>query len=58
MGNTKVLNLFTKKDLRVIQYDNLADSKCYSHDYQIVPNYKKLLSIFHKTLSLYAHKVV
>lgn len=58
MGNPKVFNLFTKKDLKVIQYDSLADSKYYSHEYQIVPNYKKLLSIFHKTLSLYAHKVV
>ena len=58
MGNPKVFNLFTKKDLKVIQYDSLADSKYYSHEYQIVPNYKKLLNIFHKTLSLYAHKVV
>lgn len=58
MGNPKVFNLFTKRDLKVIQYDNLVNSKYHSHEYQIVPNYKKLLGIFHKTLSLYAHKVV
>ena len=53
MGNPKVFNLFTKKDLKVIQYDSLADSNNYSHEYQIVPNYKKLLRIFNKNYKIF-----
>ena len=58
MGNPKVFNRFSKKDLKIIQFDNLNNSKYHSYEYQIVPNYKKLLGIFRQTLSLYAHKVV
>ncbi len=58
MGNPKVFNHFSKKDLKIIQFDDLNNSKYHSYEYQVVPNYKKLLGIFRKTLSLYAHKVV
>ena len=46
MGNPKIYNLFSKNDLKIIQFDNLDESKFYSHEYQIIPNYKKLLRIF------------
>ena len=58
MGNPKIYNLFSKNDLKIIQFDNLDESKFYSHEYQIIPNYKKLLGIFKKTLSLYAYKII
>ncbi len=58
MGNPKILNRFSKSDLEIIQFDNLDDSKFHSFEYQIIPNYKKLLGIFKKTLSLYTHKII
>jgi len=58
MGNPKILNRFSKNDLKIIQFDNLDDSKSHSFEYQIIPNYKKLLGIFKKTLSLYTHKII
>ena len=50
--------LLIKGIRKIIQFDNLDESKFYSHEYQIIPNYKKLLGIFKKTLSLYAYKII
>lgn len=58
MGNKNIFDLFSVKDLSIIQFENLYDSKVYSHEYQIMPDYLKLLKIFKKTLSLFRHKFV
>ena len=58
MGNNKVFELFNKKDLDIIQWNSLQNSFVFSHEYQIVPNYKRLLTIFRKTLSLHSQKII
>ena len=58
MGNSKLFNLFSRNDLNIIQWDTLNNSQLYSHEYQIIPNYKKLLTIFRKILSSYSQKFV
>ena len=58
MGSSKIFELFSKNDLNIIQWNSLQKSSSFSYEYQIVPNYKRLLTIFRKTLSLYPQKVV
>ena len=58
MGNSKLFNLFSRNDLNIIQWNTLNNSRLYSHEYQIIPNYKKLLTIFRKILSSYSQKFV
>ena len=58
MGNNKVFNLFSRNDLDIIQWNTLNNSHLYSHEYQIIPNYKKLLTIFRSILSLYSQKFI
>ena len=58
MGNSKIFDLFSNKDLNIIQWDDVQRSSNYSYDYQIVPSYKKLLNIFRKKLSYYQYKIV
>lgn len=58
MGNPKTFDLFKKRDLEIIQFDDLYDIKSYSNEFQIVPNYKKLLSIFKRNLFLNSFKII
>lgn len=58
MGNSKIFKLFSNKDLNIIQWNSLQNSSIFSHEYQIIPNYKRLLTILRNTLSLYSKKVV
>ena len=58
MGSNKVFNLFSRNDLDIIQWNTLNNSHLYSHEYQIIPNYKKLLIIFRSILSLYSQKFI
>ena len=58
MGDSKVFNLFSRNDLDIIQWNTLNNSQSFSHEYQIIPNYKKLLTVFRKILSLYPQKFI
>ena len=58
MGDSKVFNLFSRNDLDIIQWNTLNNSQLFSHEYQIIPNYKKLLTIFRRILALYPQKFI
>ena len=58
MGNKKIFSKFTINDLNIIQWNDISNIKKYSHEYQIVPDYKKLLSIFRKELNKNKKKII
>ncbi len=45
MGNPDCFNLFTKEELDIIQWDSLEEEMARSVEYDIVPDYAKLLDI-------------
>ena len=45
MGNPECFNLFTKSELDAIQWDSLEEEMTRSIEYDIVPDYDKLLDI-------------
>ena len=45
MGNPECFSLFTKEELDAIQYDSLEEEMARSVEYDIVPDYDKLLDI-------------
>jgi spermidine/putrescine transport system substrate-binding protein len=45
MGNPECFNLFTKEELDAIQWDSLEEEMARSIEYDIVPDYDKLLDI-------------
>ncbi len=45
MGNPKCFELFTKEELDAIQWDSLEEEMARSAEYDIVPDYDKLLDI-------------
>ncbi|HRX36535.1 MAG TPA: spermidine/putrescine ABC transporter substrate-binding protein, partial [Aestuariivirga sp.] len=45
MGNPDCFNLFTKEELDAIQWDSLAEEMSRCVEYDIVPDYDKLLDI-------------
>jgi spermidine/putrescine transport system substrate-binding protein len=45
MGNPECFNLFTKEELDAIQWDSLEEEMARSVEYDIVPDYDKLLDI-------------
>jgi spermidine/putrescine transport system substrate-binding protein len=45
MGNKACFDLFTKEELEVIQWDSLEEEMARSVEYDIVPDYDKLLDI-------------
>ena len=45
MGNPKCFELFTKEELDAIQWDSLQEEMARSAEYDIVPDYDKLLDI-------------
>jgi spermidine/putrescine transport system substrate-binding protein len=45
MGNKACFDLFTKEELDIIQWDSLAEEMARSVEYDIVPDYDKLLDI-------------
>jgi len=45
MGNPECFNLFTKEELEAIQWDSLEEEMAGSAEYDIVPDYDKLLDI-------------
>ncbi len=45
MGNPDCFNLFTKEDLDAIQWDSLEEEMAGSVEYDIVPDYDKLLDL-------------
>ncbi len=45
MGNPECFNLFTKEELDAIQWDSLEEEMSRSVEYDIVPDYDKLLDI-------------
>ena len=45
MGNPDCFNLFTKEELDAIQWDSLEEEMARSAEYDIVPDYDKLLDI-------------
>ena len=45
MGNKECFDLFTKEELEVIQWDSLEEEMARSVEYDIVPDYDKLLDI-------------
>jgi spermidine/putrescine transport system substrate-binding protein len=46
MGNPKCFELFTKEELEAIQWDSLEEEMAGSVEYNIVPDYDKLLDIW------------
>jgi spermidine/putrescine transport system substrate-binding protein len=45
MGNPDCYKLFTKEELDIIQWDSLEEEMANSIEYDIVPDYAKLLDI-------------
>ena len=45
MGNPECFKLFTKEELDAIQWDSLEEEMARSIEYDIVPDYDKLLDI-------------
>jgi spermidine/putrescine transport system substrate-binding protein len=45
MGNPECFNLFTKEELEAIQWDSLEEEMAASVEYDIVPDYDKLLDL-------------
>jgi spermidine/putrescine transport system substrate-binding protein len=45
MGNSACFDLFSKEELDVIQWDSLEEEMARSAEYDIVPDYDKLLDI-------------
>jgi len=45
MGNPECFNLFTKEELDAIQWDSLEEEMARSIEYDVVPDYDKLLDI-------------
>jgi spermidine/putrescine transport system substrate-binding protein len=45
MGNPECFSLFTAEELDVIQWDSLGEEMARSAEYDIVPDYDKLLDI-------------
>jgi spermidine/putrescine transport system substrate-binding protein len=45
MGNPECFNLFTKEELEAIQWDSLEEEMAGSIEYDIVPDYDKLLDL-------------
>ena len=45
MGNPDCFSLFTKEELDAIQWDSLEEEMAGSVEYDIVPDYDKLLDI-------------
>ena len=45
MGNADCFKLFTKEELDIIQWDSLEEEMARSAEYDIVPDYDKLLDI-------------
>jgi spermidine/putrescine transport system substrate-binding protein len=45
MGNPECFKLFTKEELDAIQWDSLEEEMARSVEYDIVPDYDKLLDI-------------
>jgi spermidine/putrescine transport system substrate-binding protein len=45
MGNPECFNLFTKEELEAIQWDSLEEEMAASIEYDIVPDYDKLLDL-------------
>ena len=45
MGNPECFKLFTKDELDAIQWDSLEEEMARSIEYDIVPDYSKLLDI-------------
>jgi spermidine/putrescine transport system substrate-binding protein len=45
MGNKECFDLFTKEELDAIQWDSLEEEMARSAEYDIVPDYDKLLDI-------------
>jgi spermidine/putrescine transport system substrate-binding protein len=45
MGDKACFDLFTKEELEVIQWDSLEEEMARSVEYDIVPDYDKLLDI-------------
>ena len=45
MGNPECFKLFTKSELDAIQWDSLEEEMTRSIEYDIVPDYDKLLDI-------------
>ena len=46
MGNPECFKLFTKEELEAIQWDSLDEEMAGSVEYDIVPDYDKLLNIW------------
>lgn len=46
MGNPECFKLFTKEELEAIQWDSLDEEMAGSVEYDIVPDYDKLLDIW------------
>ena len=46
MGNPECFKLFTKEELEAIQWDSLEEEMAGSVEYDIVPDYDKLLDIW------------
>jgi spermidine/putrescine transport system substrate-binding protein len=45
MANPDCFNLFTAEQLDAIQWDSLEEEMALSYEYDIVPNYAKLLDV-------------
>ena len=58
MGSKKVFSKFSKKDLKIIQWEDLRSISRHCHDYQLAPNYKILISIFRKHLRQNKTKII
>ena len=58
MGNKEIFSKFSKSDLKTIQWDDILNTRKYSHEYQIIPDYKKLLLIFKNELNKNKNKII
>ena len=58
MGNKEIFSKFSKNDLKTIQWDDILNTRKYSHEYQIIPDYKKLLLLFKNELNKNKNKII